>query len=447
MARLPRERFTIAGDDLAPDFDLAISGFNAGKSTQLFDAIRPLVAALTFEEDEEMASILELTLINQADISPGRTDLRAVIDSKAFQEGNSIDLYIGYGGLRHFVGRTDIVKWLPKFGADGPLTFSVKGYDGRHRMTRGNQFKIKKTTSKKRRTSYQDLPDEQIVKKVAQKYGYGVDADSTITKLHSRVSSSGKKQTKFPTRVQPSGMSDWEFLQKLASINRFDLWVDFDNTRNRYRVNFKRRADAGSADFVFSYNAADGSLISAEPDFSIHEEPTDVEVLYFDKTRRKFERTVISDLQKEEDVTLRSARQGRFTARKAITKGSRVRFAAFGQVIEAIADKPFRSRSDAETFVSQWLAEREREFLTLQATVIGIETLKPRQVHLFEGLGRRLDGFYRLTQVKHTLTPGQPYTCDLVAHKVLSQDVAVKKAAKAQTQTVIAGRSFSSTGG
>jgi len=446
LSRLPIEHHTQLGDDLAPNFDISISGRDASKASALFDAVRPLIAGVAYEEDEEMSSMFELHIVNQPDTSPGlRANWRAVVDSKAFQEGNTVDLWMGYGGVRQYMGRVDLVRWLPVFPSEGPATFTIKGYDGRHKMQNENRVRAKSTLKTKRKVAWRGMPDEEIVRKIAAKYGYGADTDPTEVKRRSKIvkrtstverydesgapvfyASSTHKvvESIFPTRPQPADMTDWAFLRKLAKINRFDLWVEWSETKRKYIVNFKRRQDAGSPEYLFTYNGRDGSLISAEPDFAIQDQTTDVEVFYFDKKRKKIERTVINDINPAEDLRLSTATVGNFEARKEISKGARVRFSAFGQSIEAIADRPFRNKKDAETFVRNWLKERERDFLTLRGKVVGLETLRPRQIHQFEGLSTRLGGFYRLTQVRHEMLPGQQYQCAFTAYKVLSQEVA-----------------------
>jgi len=73
--------------------------------------------------------------------------------------------------------------------------------------------------------------------------------------------------------------------------------------------------------------------------------------------------------------------------------------------------------------------------LTLSASVVGVETLVPRSIHEFKGMSARLDGFYRMTNVKHVLAPGAHYNCEIVGHKVLSQDITERKATtKVQTK-------------
>jgi hypothetical protein len=68
----------------------------------------------------------------------------------------------------------------------------------------------------------------------------------------------------------------------------------------------------------------------------------------------------------------------------------------------------------------------------MQGTVIGIPTLRSRQIHQLAGLGARLDGFYRFTNVKHKMAAGEPYVCEFTAHKILETDFA----RRASTATV-----------
>jgi hypothetical protein len=441
VARLPATRFTSFGSDLSPNFYLQISGKDTSKAAPLFDAIRPYIESISFEEDEEMASMLEINLINKSrDELDTKADFRAVLNNKAFQEGNFIDIWIGYEGLAlDYKGRVEIVKWLPNFPADGPITFTIKGYDGRHKMTKSNQFKVKQSgKARRRKTFYKGLTDDKIVKKIAAKYGYGADTDIPETKrrqVTTIVNKQPKTKSVVPTRVQPSDMNDWAFLKKLANINRFDLWVAYDQSKKQFVVNFKKRPDATSAIFKFEYQQGLGSLIEAQPDFSIQDQPTDVEVLYFDKKKRTIERTVISDSSRAEVVKLTSAGVGNLEVKKEIGRGASVRFTAFGQQIEVFADRPFASKSEATTFVQNYLKDREDDFLLLRGKVVGVESLSPRQVHECVGMSTRLDGFYRFTQVKHVQGPGEIYSCDILANKVLSQPLTRRKATtKVQTK-------------
>jgi phage protein D len=430
MTRLPSQVFGQFGDDIAPSFDLDIEGKSTGKGSQLFHAVRPLISGVRLEEDEELATLMELDIINRADTSPGQAvNWQAVIDSKIFAEGNTLDLYMGYAGISVFMARAEIVKWLPVFGSDGPVGLKVKAYDGRHRMTVGNQFKVK-GKKKGRKTSYTNLSDDQIVAKIADKYGYGVDTDAPVQKKHT-VKEAGKSRQVYPTRVQPSDMTDWQFLRRLASINNFDLWVDWSMLKKKNVVNFKARPTTGSPLYQFTYNGQDGSLIEAEPSFMVSDQATDIEVFHYDRQLQRFISSIISDPTPAETVKLSSASPAALQAHRGVSVGARVRFSAFGQTFEAVRDRPFRSKSEAETFVHHWLRERERDLLLLSGRVIGLNSIHPRQIHRIAGLGKRIDGLYRFTKVVHDQSPGKIYECEFVGYKL--PDQAVPRRARTST--------------
>lgn len=429
MTKLAIESFQDAKSGLVPGFDLVVSGVQLTEAEPaMYRAIRTLIQSVTFEEDEEMSSQVEIMVVNQPETGPGKpVNWRAVIDSKVFAEGNFIDLHMGYGTQRTFMDRLEIVKWLPKFPeGSGPATLAIQAFDGRHKMQKANKNK----GDKPRKTFHTNTPDELIVDKIAKKYGFKSDTDPTESKKKAVKSNSKKGKKKvtqhvIPTRVQGSDKSDWAFLQKIADMNNFDLWVDWDRVGEQYTVHFKKKPDHGSPEYKFTYNGGDGSLISAEPDFSIQDQPTDVEVLVFDKKTRKVELTVIYDTRKSEEVVVGGGRAnpGYLQAQKSIAAGASVRFTAFGQTIEAFADRPFRSKKEAASFVQKWLKEREQDFLLMQGKVVGLPTLRPRQIHELAGLGGRLDGFYRFTNVRHIMEPGGIYHCEFTAHKILSDAI------------------------
>jgi len=151
-------------------------------------------------------------------------------------------------------------------------------------------------------------------------------------------------------------------------------------------------------------------------------------VLLYDKKTRKIERTIIAERRPSENVSLAGARvgPGQLTAKKSIVSGARVRFTAFGQTITAIADKPFRSKKDAKQFVEQFLRAHERDFLTLEGMVVGLPSLRSRQVHQIKGLGARLDGFYKFTNVKHHMKPDAIYHCEFAGYKLLSEGITTR---------------------
>jgi hypothetical protein len=234
-----------------------------------------------------------------------------------------------------------------------------------------------------------------------------------------------------PNRVQKADQTDWDFLQTLAKINDFDLWVDFQRSNDpanpieggSYTVHFKKKREAGEeAGYLFSYGGEDSSIISASPEFSIKDKPTGVEVLHYDTATRKIKATVIENTEKTEIMRIDGPKVGphRLRAKEEIISGARVRFTAFGRSITAIADKPFYSKNDALNFVNKFLKDNERDFILMKMTVVGVPSLRSRQVHAIEGLSSRLDGFYKILNCIHQFTPDGIYTCEITAYKILS---------------------------
>ena len=92
-------------------------------------------------------------------------------------------------------------------------------------------------------------------------------------------------------------------------------------------------------------------------------------------------------------------------AERRYYRGARVRFTAFGQTIEAFSDRPFSSKNDALDFINRWLIINERNLIQMELVVVGVPSLRSRDIFEVEGLSSRLDGYYRATNVKHTFTP------------------------------------------
>lgn len=428
MPRVPGETAYPFGDDLTPNFQLEVVGQGPTQPSRLFESIRPLVQGVVVEHDEQMSSRLEVMVHVHPDSPIGQpVNWQAVLDNKAIAEGNVFELWMGRGAKREFMGRFEITRWLPNLGATGPEPIVLKAYDGRHKMQLSNKEKVK-GTRKIRKHVYKNLTDEDIVAQIADKYGYGSDVDATEDRRRTETITVGGKTTTtkvLTPRLQDVSTSDWEFLQKLARIHRYDLWVDWSLKNHQWVVHFKQTQDAGQALFHFQYGPnGDGSLISAQPTFSLTEQVTDVEVTHYDRKTRDITRTVVAETNPAEDVSVSGSVGRSLVARQEMSSGASVRFRAFDQTIEAFSDRPFASKREAQDFVRRWLLEREREFLILEGKVYGIPELKARQIHLLTGMSKRMDGYYRFTNVTHPMGKGsETYECEFKAHKILSQDV------------------------
>lgn len=444
------------GPDLVPSFELYISGKNISSITPLGANILEVLTSVDYEDDIELSSQITLHFEAKPISNQGQPiDIKQVLESKALQEGNYIDLHIGYGNQKEFVDRCEILKWLPDYDENG-IHLTVKAQDGRHRLQASHRAKFKNVGRKKRKTSYTNMSDEQIIEKIAKKYGYKVDADKTevrkkqtvlvdTPKIGTKGSVTKKKQTVLPSRVQKADQTDWNFVRKLAKINDFDIWVDFQQSKDpanpieggSYVIHFKKKKEIGvEPAYRFSYGPFNnGEIISAKPDFSIKDKPTGVEVVHYDTATKKIQTTVIDVDATAESMKLNGAVVGPngLRAREEILSGARVRFTAFGQTIEAFSDRPFSSKNDALDFINRWLIINERNLIQMELVVVGVPSLRSRDIFEVEGLSSRLDGYYRATNVKHTFTPDGIYTTTIKGYKILSAQLYARPKTKVKS--------------
>lgn len=398
------------GDLLAPAFRLQI--FKHGTRKQFPEGILDEhVLSLKYEGDVKMASKLEIELANPDNI---------VSDSEYLIEGNEVEASFGYAFQTFFQGgRVQLVKSLPTFPREGIPSFVAKGYDARHNMALGK--KIPKAIQKRKQKRWKTAPsrfptmrDDQIVARIADHYKMAVDVDRT----------DGKQ-----TRVRKKDKSPWEFILRLAKINGFHAWVDWDDT-HRWTVHFRKIELRPSKYYTLTYkeNGA-GELLDASVELEATKQATDVEVLSYDRSVRKVATTVLSEDTELRTISARSRLKGG-NVLALEESGARVRFSAFGRTMEIISDRPFRTKKQAKKFAETWINEREADFVICTGTLIGIENIRERQIHKLVGLGKKYDGFYHFDQATQFWQKGGIYETPFVAHRVTPDAAKVKRKVK-----------------
>ena len=123
--------------DVVPRFRLNISGLTADGTEELHPGIEQLIQGIVWEEDIDGASMLTIDIAIPDKQEIGKpTESGLSVDSKVFSEGNVVEVFIGYGDELTFMGRAEIVKWLPTFPESGFPTLQLKAFDARHRMSK-----------------------------------------------------------------------------------------------------------------------------------------------------------------------------------------------------------------------------------------------------------------------------------------------------------------------
>ncbi len=439
-----RDRLTRGlGEDLAPVFALVVEG------KEVTGDLARLIRDVSFESSIDIADQLEVTALNPGfALSAGPDDPPDLIAHKAFQPGNEASLYLGYGRADTFVGRAVLAKHLPRYPQSGVPTLTVRGYDKSYLManmegviaggaeTRAREAKPPESDAEPGSapadaTPYVGLADHEIVEKLAERWGLEQDIEPAPVR-----GGRGADEGLF----QPAGMSDLEMIRSLANLNDREFWIDWDEQRRRWVLHWRSPLRGQVPELRFVYGDGDRStLLSFEPEYGIRDNVTQITVLAWDEQSQSWiALTEVEDAmgpdpkwtrlggriaraQRKDEADDGTADSDDQLITRALDSATRFRMAAAGVAIDVVTGRPFRSLEEAANYARRWFQMRKDGFITARGRVVGVETLKRRQVHLIEGVGR-LSGVWQFNWVKHLYRVGGgglPYTCEFQANKVM----------------------------
>ena len=349
------------------------------------------------EQARDLADQITLTMLNpiKSDIGTGDSHSEYLYtDSKAFQPGNEITVYMGYNGINAFVGRGIISKYLPSFRSSGIPQLSLKAMDA--------SVKMMESSNSMDGATYPDMSYSEIIKQLAGKYGLDIGEVEDTPSI---------KQT-----IKKAGVSDYKFAKGLANLMGFEFKVRWDTRSRKWKVYWRTPKSDQKSKYTFRYGAGDDTtLIEFNPQFGLRDTATEVKVLYFDSLTRTWEEMSVKQEKTGEGITFTGSER----MAKEITTASAIRIDAAGTSVEVVAERPFSSPEDAYTFAQRWLAARRDNFIMGDGTAIGIETLAPGHIHAVTGIGKQLSGDWEFTTVRHVMDRDKGYRTHFFAHKVL----------------------------
>lgn len=452
---LPGNR--VEGDDLAPIFRLEIN------DTPLNYDINRLVTSVEYESALDMADMCKVTIDNPGlidDLFPDWTG------HKAFQPGNEVSVYMGYGAADkqdNFVGRVIWAKHLPNFPQEGMPQLTVTGYDLSHKMMDNEGPVVSAGKNTKPATARPvDLADDQgqvfqsilhseVVERIADLYQMDKDIDATTKRDH---------------LVVKKGRKHFELVKGLANLNNRDFWIDWNIKTKKWVLHWKDKQRSQSAQYILRYGAdidrnnllssnTNGTLLTCEPEYGIRNAISTAVVSVFDaKNQRWVSAIEIEDAAGPDPIfrpgggiasraavtrrpkptsgnktSTRPRKEARATTLKrnakdvigeALDNAAAFRIAAGGVSIDVLPPGArFDNPEDAGRFLLRWFLAKQDNFISMKGTTIGIETLRARQVHTLRGLGERLDGDYFFTRVSHQQT-GDVYKCEFNANRIIT---------------------------
>lgn len=404
-----------------PSYELIIRPGQGAQPFLVSDQVKANIAEVVYEDNSEQFDRLTITINNQLD-NGGGGDVLSIVDSKIFAEGHRVEVQMGFGNSLFTVGACIIVKKTPDFPSDDSPSLEIECLDILYLAARSRP---------KGGANYVDVRYSRMASIIGARNGFDI-------KVSDPRSFAGIRKTKdIVTKNQPLGMSDYEFLKKIADINGFDLYSKFNPELEKFSLFFQPGSLAKQREvFTFVYNAGDvsykNSLLSFTPTLDAYDQSTDFEIYLIDNNKTpqgpstQFNKQFNNKEQKEL-IALQNQRIGKksFEPPPFNPDGIQVGFKAYGRSFKFPKHKRFREVQDAVRAIENFIKRQKENFVTGSGLLRGNEVIQSRQVHNLLGIGGQFSGKYYFTQVKHKMSNDEGYFTEFKCRKVI-EDVIVQ---------------------
>jgi len=340
---------------LAPRWEIVVQGREVTEDVSA-DAL-----SVSFEDHATDADMATLVLANP--------DNRWT-DSSVFDQGNVLELSLGYGRSLAPVFKGPVARPEPSFPEDGVPTLSIRAYDLSHPMRRVVE------RDGRRALTWQNVTDSDIARDIAQRHGVReVDIDSTSLVL---------------PYVAQGNESDWAFLKRRAERIGFEVFVE----RDTFHFHAPRDSVARVPD-TLEYRR---NLRSFDVRLSVEDQVTKVVVKGWDPVAG------------EPIVAIAT---GADTVRSVLGARAASDFVKedFGEGAKVLHDLVPRTVAEAEELARAYLRRSEYALLQGSGSVVGDPALKAKTLVEIAGVGARYSGTYYVTRVTHSIGDGG-YLCD-----------------------------------
>lgn len=337
-------------ENLVPVFRVKINGSDIPPR-----AAADLVTA-TVHEDVDAPGMFTLQLINY---DMARLEV-TWSDDKLFNEGNAVEIQMGYVDNLTTIFEGDITGLEHEFSSDEVPKLTVRGYDRRYRLLRGRKIR-----------SYTQMKDSDIARKIAGELGLIAKVEDSRVKLD---------------YVLQHNQSDMDFLQERARRIAYEVVVEDKTLHFRPRQNAAKNAlTLRSLDLIEFYLRS-----------TVLNQLSQVEVRGWDL--------------KEKSAIIGKADKGEIaTTMDGSTTGPAAADRAFGKAVSASVDRPVFSQAEADQIALGGINEMALAYITGEGVSIGRTDLRAGTVIRIEGLGKRNSGLYYVTSTTHTYTPARGY--------------------------------------
>ncbi|MDW4909510.1 contractile injection system protein, VgrG/Pvc8 family [Streptomyces sp. ADMS] len=338
-----------------PDLDIRCDGVRLPPDARLD------VESVTVLEDLEALSMFTLTLRNWD------SERLAVSwsDSPLFAVGTEVRISLGFIGDVHPVMTGEVTSLEPAFTAGRLPRLTVRGYDYRHRLARGQRTR-----------TFTRTKDSAIARQLAREAGLRAEVTDTRTGLD---------------YVVQNNQTDLEFLQKRARLIGYEVHV-------RDKVLYFRPPQHGRPPSATLRVGDDISEFT--PRLRALTQVREHSVRGWDVARKQA--VVATVAAGQESTTMGGSATGPRQAGRA-----------FGRAASVSTDLPVPNRDRADQMARGQFDDLALTYITGEAECEGQPRLHAGEVVDIQGAGTTFSGPYYLTSVSHSVTAAEGYRTSL----------------------------------
>ncbi len=343
-------------ENYAPAFLLKVKG------TELRHGVTIDVLSVSVTDNADRADSFSFT-VRDRHPEPERLfaggDKLRWMDSDTFDEGNMVEIHMGYVDNMQLMITGEITAMSPSFPSSGQPVLSIQGYSLFHRLQR---TRIRKPFKASR--------ESDIVKEIATAMNLQAEVDNT--------------EAEHPT-VSPLGETYASFLMQRARRIGFEVVV------KNHTLFFQRPRylDNPGAALTLEWGR---NLISFSPRLSTYNAVTTVTA-----------RGPQTSQGRGKEPLVGTARAGDVRTRMGSETGQELCHRQFGEHHVLIEDHNIASAGEAREMSLGHLEQEAMNYITGRGSCAGNPNLRARMVIELKGLGKRFSGKYYVTSATHTI--------------------------------------------
>lgn len=390
----------------APEFQIFINDSPVPAS------LRASITSVTNQSGLNGSDRVEMALVNE--------NFRW-LDHPLLSMGNTLALSLGYVAnplAQVFVG--EIVGQNPSFPGGSIPTLTVVAQDRLQRLQKGN--KVRWFAIPAPPLGHLPLPDAAIAGIIGLENFLipvfePVGATLSVLIGGAEIVASLDDPIKMQKNIRKqAGESDFDFLEKIAVENGWDMFIDHSGPAGGYTIRFLSSLDSLSPDLTLKYGE---SLLDFNPRISSVGQIAGVSVkIWRPEIKMEFTVTVgwnwdsqSLDLSIVPGFGLPGVAEGTPEELSAAAKNAGSDAVAGAEapgqanVAFTLVEEPVTAL-DAPRIILSKLIPRLNQRLTGSGSTVGDPRIRPGGVLRLEGLGEQFGGLYRVTSATHTIDSG-----------------------------------------